>query len=355
MSNRLESLDWLRGLMALSIMLYHFGHQHDATTPLGRLGIYGVCVFFILSGLSMAIAYDRYITDSRTSVIFFLRRLFRIWPLLWLAVALVVVPKWASGQQNYSVTTIALNLTTLFGFVAPTDYVNLGAWSIGNEMVYYALTPLLIAAYRWRKSFGNLLLIAAIGIGSVFAFRLLTSSASLEAQWATYINPFNNFWLYYAGLAIYFNFRDFKVSKAWHLPFLVVTILGFFLYPASGDQINLVTGFNRIAMGSISIAMVFVLYKCAPVLPKIIGGALEQLGVATYGVYLLHPIVRDFTLKAFDTFGLQIKTVPVVVAIGMTIFLALLSYRFFEAPLTNLGKRLTKGRTVSANLEMAAP
>lgn len=78
MSNRLESLDWLRGLMALSIMLYHFGGKHDAATPLGRLGIYGVSIFFILSGLSMAIAYDRYIQGFRTSVTFFIRRLFRI-------------------------------------------------------------------------------------------------------------------------------------------------------------------------------------------------------------------------------------------------------------------------------------
>jgi peptidoglycan/LPS O-acetylase OafA/YrhL len=67
--------------MALSIMLYHFSGQHDAATPLGRLGVYGVSIFFILSGLSMAIAYDRYVMDFRSSVTFFIRRMFRIWPL----------------------------------------------------------------------------------------------------------------------------------------------------------------------------------------------------------------------------------------------------------------------------------
>lgn len=82
LNDRLEPLDWLRGLMALSIMLYHFGPWHDAAHPIGRLGIYGVSIFFILSGLSMAIAYDRYICDVPSSVSFFIRRLFRIWPLL---------------------------------------------------------------------------------------------------------------------------------------------------------------------------------------------------------------------------------------------------------------------------------
>jgi peptidoglycan/LPS O-acetylase OafA/YrhL len=196
--------------MALSIMLYHFSGQHDAATPLGRLGVYGVSIFFILSGLSMAIAYDRYVMDFRSSVTFFIRRMFRIWPLLWLAVALVAVPtyllgKGTHGQDPYSITTIVLNLTTLFGFVAPTEYINMGAWSIGNEMVYYAFTPILIGAYHWRKSIGNALTLVTIGIGLLFAFSLLNSANKLEVQWAMYINPFNNFFLYCAGIAIFYS------------------------------------------------------------------------------------------------------------------------------------------------------
>lgn len=339
--------------MALSIMLYHFGGQHDAATPLGRLGIYGVSIFFILSGLSMAIAYDRYIQDFRTSVTFFIRRLFRIWPLLWLAIALVVIPtyllgKGTHGQDPYSLTTIALNLTTLFGFVAPTEYINMGAWSIGNEMVYYALTPIFISAYHWRKSIGNAMTLVTVGIGLLFAFSLLNSANKLEVQWATYINPFNNLFLYCAGLAIYYNFRDLTVSARWHLPLLFFSVFAFFLYPASGDQINLVTGFNRVAMSVISVGVVLAFYKCPPILPKFIGDKFEQLGIATYGVYLLHPIVLDFTRGAFQFLGLQIRFLPTLVAIGLTVAFALLTYKFFEAPLTNLGKSLTNNANKNA-------
>jgi peptidoglycan/LPS O-acetylase OafA/YrhL len=332
--------------MALSIMLYHFGGQHDAATPLGRLGIYGVSIFFILSGLSMAIAYDRYIQDFKTSVTFFIRRLFRILPLLWLAIALVVIPTWllgkgTHGQDPYSFTTIALNLTTLFGFVAPAEYINMGAWSIGNEMVYYAFTPMFIGAYHWRKSIGNAMTLVTVGIGLLFAFSLLNSADKLEVQWATYIIPFNNLYLYCAGLAIYYNFRDLTVPAKWHLPLLLFSVLAFFFYPASGDQINLVTGFNRVSMSIISVSIVFAFYKCAPFLPKFIGNKFEQLGIATYGVYLLHPIVLDFTRGAFQIFGLEIKFLPTIVAMGLTLAFARLTYKFLEAPLTNLGKRLT--------------
>lgn len=124
MQKRVNSFDWLRGLMALSIMLYHLGGRNDAASLLGKLGIYGVSIFFILSGLSMAIAYDRHISDLRSAAVFFVRRLFRIWPPLWLAVVLVTVPAYISGQ-SYDLITIALNLSTTFGFVAPTQYINL--------------------------------------------------------------------------------------------------------------------------------------------------------------------------------------------------------------------------------------
>lgn len=359
MLNRLESLDWLRGLMALSIMLYHFGGQHDAATPLGRLGIYGVSIFFILSGLSMAIAYDEYIRGFTSSVTFFIRRLFRILPLLWLAIALVAIPtyfheKGTHGQDQYSLETIALNLTTLFGFVAPTEYINMGAWSIGNEMVYYAFTPIFIGAYHWRKSIGNAVTAVTIAIGCLFAFSLLNSGNKLEFQWATYINPFNNLFLYCAGLAIYYSFRNLTVPARWHLPLLLFTVLAFFLYPVSADQINLVTGFNRVAMSIICVGIVLAFYKCPPVLPKLIGNKFEQLGIATYGVYLLHPIVIDFTRGAFRFLGLQIRYAPALLAIGLTIAFALLTYKYVEAPLTNLGKRLTTRKIGQSKAGMAA-
>ena len=312
--------------------------------------MYGVSIFFILSGLSMAIAYDRYITDLRTSVTFFIRRLFRIWPLLWLAVALVAIPtylieKGTHGQDPYRLSTIILNLTTLFGFVAPTEYINMGAWSIGNEIVYYAFTPIFIGAYHWRKSIGNAVTLATVGIGLLFAFSLLNPAENLKTQWATYINPFNNLFLYCTGLAIYYNFRDLTVPVSRHAPIFVFPVIIFFLYPTSGDQINLVTGFNRVAMSIISAAIVLAFYKCAPVLPKFIGDKFEKLGIATYGVYLLHPIVLDFTRAAFRFFDVQTNYLPTLLAVGLTIVFALFTYKFYEAPLTNLGKRLSNRET----------
>lgn len=331
--------------MALSIMLYHFGGRNDAATPLGKLGIYGVSIFFILSGLSMAIAYDRYIKDLRSSADFFVRRLFRIWPLLWLAVFMAAVPAYLADHP-YSWSKIALNVSTLFGFIAPDQYINMGAWSIGNEMVYYAFTPIFISVYHFRKQLGNLVTAATVVIGFLFAFYFLKPSETLEVQWALYINPFNNLFLYCAGLAIYYNFRDVEIRQPLRLSVLIGTIAIFFFYPVSGDQINIVTGVNRVVLSLISLAIVFAFYKCPPTLPNFIGDKLEQLGIATYGIYLLHPIVSVMTNSALQMFSIKIKYLPTLLAIGLTIVLARLTFRLFESPLIIFGKRLTQASGV---------
>jgi peptidoglycan/LPS O-acetylase OafA/YrhL len=343
--------------MALSIMLYHLAGRDDVATALGKLGVYGVSIFFVLSGLSMAIAYDRYIKDLRSSGYFFIRRLFRIWPLLWIAAALVALPAQLAGEP-FSTRVIVLNLSTLFGFVAPTEYINMGAWSIGNEMVYYTLTPIFIAAYHGRKALGNLATLLTVAIGMVFSFHLMSSSATLASQWALYINPFDNLFLYCAGLAIYYNLRDLEINRRWHLPLLFLTVALFFLYPASGDQISIVTGVNRVGMSLLSVAMVIVFYKCPVNLPEWLGDKFEQLGMATYGVYLLHPIIIDWVRRAAHSLNFYNPYLFAFVALVLTIALALALFHLVESPLIRLGKRLTRNPSAARRLppdQLAGP
>ncbi|MCG9515931.1 acyltransferase, partial [Acinetobacter pittii] len=203
---RYESLDWLRGLMALTIMTYHlvswqFFHP-KAGNILGNFGIYGVSIFFVLSGLSMALAYHHFIKDIKSYTSFFIRRIFRIWPLLWLAIILISIENFRLYAE-LDCWKIFINLTTLFGFLSPTEYINVGAWSIGNEIVYYSLTPILIILYNYKKILGNALVFFSILIGLYFSFYLLHSDVNLSNQWETYINPFNNLFLYYCGIALY--------------------------------------------------------------------------------------------------------------------------------------------------------
>ncbi|MBU1238787.1 acyltransferase, partial [Myxococcota bacterium] len=208
MKNRIDSLDWLRGLLAVSILLYHIisweTGKLGSSSFLGKLGVYGVSMFFVLSGLSMALVYSHYIKDVRTSVFFFIRRIVRIWPLMWFAVFSSVFIAFLAGNR-YPISKIVLNITTLFGFVNHSaSTINTGAWSIGNEMVYYSLTPFILILYNWRKWCGNIVLLASVVLAVYFSGYAMDSSSSLGAQWGIYKNPFNNFFLYCAGIALYY-------------------------------------------------------------------------------------------------------------------------------------------------------
>lgn len=337
--NRQESLDWLRGLMAFAIMIYHLtGWQQvaklESGTLLGNLGIYGVSIFFVLSGLSMAIVYHHYIKDAKSSLFFFLRRLFRIWPLLWICILLVSALNFILKDQLY-LYKIFINLTTLFGFIAPDQYINTGAWSIGNEMVYYAITPLIIALYNYKNIYGNIFTLFTVIIGLYFAFYALDSSSTLAQEWSTYVNPFNNLFLYVCGIAIYYNFHDINFKNT-AIPMILVSLILLTYYPVSGDQINIVTNTNRLIFSFCSILITFGFYKLTISLPHIVTKPLANLGEATYGVYLLHPIVYMFTSRVIDN-SLAVITITSI----LTIIVANIAYRLYEKPFIKLGKKLT--------------
>ena len=358
MQGRNESVDWLRGLLAAAIMVYHLTaweiEQPDASSLLGRLGIYGVSMFFILSGLSIALVYHRFIVDMATAGRYFVRRIFRIWPLLWLAVIVVTAARALQGT-NPDWTQVLLNLTTLFGFVSPSNYINTGAWSIGNEMVYYVLTPAFIAVYKRSKHAGNLLTGGAAAIGLVFSHVLLSAQTPLANQWDTYVNPLNNLFLYCSGIALYYNVDHLRPSKMLCATVLAIGMMIFLWYPVDGDQIRTVTGWNRIVFCGAAISVVFAFYKNTSNPGRLFTSLLTQLGLATYGVYLLHPIVWNASSLVFRRLHVPTASAAVIGSTVLCTFaLAWLCYRCYELPFIKWGKKLTS-RLPSQLQESANP
>ena len=308
-------------------------------------------MFFVLSGLSIAMVYSRYIVDRTTTIGFYVRRVFRIWPLFWVAVIGTAALTLARGME-VSWKVIAINLTTLFAFIAPTAYISTGAWSIGNEMVYYALSPLLLLAYRRSKALGNVLVLLSVLVGIVFSHGLLDAGRPLAQQWATYVNPFNNLFLYCCGVAIYFNASSLPM-RSWMCWALAAAGLAVFLFhPTDSDQIALVTGSTRLAFVAASIAVVVAFYRYPGAAPAPLAMPLEQLGLATYGVYLLHPVIHDAIELARQRLDLALGNGSVIaLTITLTVAVSIASYHLYELPLIRFGKRLTsRGRQTTAGM-----
>ena len=104
--------------MAVGIMIFHYSlwtfGEFASETFLGRLGIYGVSIFYILSGLTLYYVYHTVMVPSKADILTFAKkRFFRIYPLLGLATILTII----LSRQFPDILTLAFNQTVIFVIV----------------------------------------------------------------------------------------------------------------------------------------------------------------------------------------------------------------------------------------------
>lgn len=354
MSQRVESLDHLRGLMAVSVMVFHYHSwaigKGDAESILSRLGIYAVGSFFVLSGLSLAIVYKDRLSDAGDILAFSIKRVFRIFPLFWASVTFVLIlneiAKYRGGGADIDSWVIFLNYTLLFGFLDHAATLSVGAWSIGNEMVFYALFPFVFfLGGRWemRGSFLGAVTLASVGLYVCFAYFFLDDRMGLSDQFDIYTHPLNQLALFMLGCCVGFAVRpaSTKHGKIAGGLLVVAGALTFVLYPADGDRIALVTDGARVTLSLSVVAIVLGTYLADPLPRSSIAEVLGFFGRGCYSIYLLHPIVAIPWVWASGKLGLAPVTCYVLAAIT-TLILSWASFRFVELPMMNHGSALSR-------------
>jgi peptidoglycan/LPS O-acetylase OafA/YrhL len=348
--SRLHGLDYLRGLCAFGIMIYHyaswsFGEQ-SAHSFLGRIGIYGVVIFYILSGQTLSHIYASKLQLNASHLItFYKKRILRIYPLLWLATILSIILSKHSPKAN----DLLLNLTGLFGLVKWDTYFATGAWSIGNELVFYLTFPLLVFLLtRCRIGFGFVTLLI-IGIFTYFAFHIIQPSLPLSSQWHQYTNPLNQIVFFLGGIVLGHLFQPALV-KTWHS--LLLGLIGLCLFlciPIEGNSIALVTGQHRFLF-SLSCFFLCFSFSGTKRAATIIDKPLALLGQASYSLYLLHPLVYAVVKAAFTIAAKRGLSLPVIlpmhIAIPASLIISYISYAYFEQFFINLGRTRFKANAL---------
>src|SRR5689334_7988737 len=202
-TQRIHAIDYLRGLFATSILVYHFstwaGYNGPGVSVLHKLGIYAVCAFYVISGISFGYIYRRLELRWADVYRFTIKRFFRLWPLYTLACVATLL---FERHNLPSPLWIILNLTLTFGFINPVAYLPDGGWSIGNEMVFYLLFPVAIYAMRRQRWAFMLFLLASVGVACWFAFVRLDPTRSLGSQWPQYVRPENHLFLFLSGVLV---------------------------------------------------------------------------------------------------------------------------------------------------------
>jgi len=174
---RLASIDGLRAIAVLTVLVFH-AHQHgavpDETFPV-NLGARGVDLFFVISGFCLARPYLVTAARERSFCIdwgaFMIRRLARIAPpyyaALLLFAVLVLGPMHVPSDVSLATRdAIAkeLPLDALF-LTSPAPLINSSFWTLGVEMRWYLLCPLLVALVVRAPA-----IFALVGVGLAIAY-----------------------------------------------------------------------------------------------------------------------------------------------------------------------------------------
>lgn len=332
---RLYNLDYLRGLSALGIMIYHYSSwsngNFSAETFMGRFGIYGVSIFYVLSGLTLFHVYYSKMQFSLQEIIFFFKkRVFRIFPLLWIVTLLTI----ALSRKIINFTDLFLNLSGLFGFISWDKYFATGGWSIGNEIVFYTFFPFFVLCIKKFKFLMFLIGLIILGLYLYFAFLKLNTNSTLSEQWTKYVNPLNHVFFFLGGVLIGYFFKDVFIKNFFIIVLLFLGITFFVFYPSKGDTINIVTGISRLIFTACCLLICFCFYKMTFNLPKFVHQPLALLGEISYSVYLIHPIILNLTLIAsrifIKVFFYFPESVSLILSVVFTIIISYYSYQYFE-------------------------
>lgn len=338
---RLYSLDYLRGLAALGIMVYHLtSWEINKVAPLsllGIMGVYGVSIFYVLSGLTLYHVYfEKMQPDFGDLREFFAKRFFRIYPLLWLVIILTLV----LNNIKPSLAGLVLNFTGLFGLLKWNGYYATGTWSIGNELVFYLFFPVFIFLSKKHKIGFYLLSALLLGCFLYFAFIRLKMDITLDKEWIDYVNPLNQVMLFLGGYLIGHWSRKMNLSNKWVLAMLLASTLILIFYPVRG--VNTAAGINRIVFSLVCFLICFSLYKNTFRLPAVLDKPFVILGECSYGVYLLHPILWLALKKYVFTSEhplIQLSPIARIITImTLTIVIAFFVYHYFERNFMKLSK-----------------
>ncbi len=360
-SSRVLGWDLLRGLCAFAVAAYHLMYWQDVAS-IHTLGSYGVYLFFILSGASLAYSYVDDIESGRFSTLNFLWvRYLRLAPLYLVLMAVALPWKLLKDGASLSLaTTYLLNATFLFGFFNPSmNAVLVGGWSLGIEAIFYLLFPLLMLGFR-RWWLASILFFALLVVQAGWIYGSFTAVGGYVQNPSHYFQA-PAFAAYFMGGCILGVLKRRRLLEQFGNSFaaFVVLLSGFALLvlvnPAlAGDEI---VGWRGFVLSSVCFLMVYVATKLR--VPSRLQKISGYFGDATYGLYLLHPVLYfGLVLIAFPRLGIDGPSQWVVsfrllfgaLVIGLAFCLAIFSERYFEKPI----RKCFSGRSSNRQIRAAA-
>jgi peptidoglycan/LPS O-acetylase OafA/YrhL len=225
-------------------------------------------------------------------------------------------------------------------------------WTIGVEMIFYAVLPVILAQVSGLAATA-LFCVIAIAI-SVSARAVLPGIEGLPANYTT-LSFISNLQYFAIGVLAY---QIFKAAGQRRVSDSVLSIIGFIttiilLFAAVKIPSSASTGMNTpfwgLLFGALCVWQALVPGACNA------SGPFVYLGERSYSIYLVHPMVILLPRKQWEALDQALDAaigrgsflVIALLVLSITFALASVTYRWIEVPGIRFGSRLIRSRPAS--------
>jgi len=342
------ALDGLRGLCALSVLLFHIGRWFNMYWLSTNSGL-AVDLFFCLSGFVLPLAYTSRF-DKLNLWTFMRGRLIRLSPLIVLGTLLgagYVVFRISLDEDPLPVW--ALIKTTVLGALS-LPYLNAPAVVGGPEVFplngpqYTLFLELFINAFWWStRRLPQVPLAITIALVS-FAILLVTGLGGDHTSNFLVGFPRVGF-SFYTGVALYNLKKKLPTSNAWAVPvfWLITVAMAVIFYNPFGAP-------NPVQYAWVGVlSPLLVLSGSYVILPEVMTGPGEFSGQWSYPIYALHTPLFAWTLGLYELFvakSNRLMEIPVIVAVVLAVSLA--AMKLYDEPVRRLITPKPKLKPVAA-------
>lgn len=328
-----KDIQILRGVAVLFVVLYHLNARGF------KSGFLGVDIFFVISGYLMAVMYD----PERISD-FYIKRANRLLPAYYvvifisLQVAMVLTTPGEYNQVSEQAMFAAFFSSNIGFWMGYPYWENsffrplLHLWSLGVEIQFYIIMPLVFWAYKKSRFF-----IPAVAL---FSLMLCAVALSISPKTAFFL-PFFRLWQFLFGFMvakhIYGNKRIKSLTLPWMGVFFLICILCIPLIKVDGISGGVINGHPGLAALLVSVATAGLLSAGIPkwIENNLIANVLERVGKYSYAIYLSHfPVIVFYLYKPFSGTVFEAKNMgDVLLLILLIVCASAFLFHFVETPM----------------------
>lgn len=313
--------DFLRYLFALSLIIAHFCTLTDQDPFWFITGGMRVKAFFTITGFLVSYSFLRRQGDIRSYAV---KRLARIVPAYVCCIAFCLLLGWwvtdlSTYEFFHSIQTlkyVACNLL-MMNWIEPElpgvfqdnawPQMDGSLWSMKQEMLFYALVPMVLWVLAKMRNRGWIWVVVATGM-------LIHNAVAVQIQY---------FMFFFTGMTLLLYFDLVVRHIKWLLPIAIVLSVPVYVVevPYLTDICQML---DPLVFGIIIIGLA---YSCRPL------NVFRRFDNVTYGMYLYHfPIIQLLIYYGVKDYDIRLCFVLTLV---LTSILACMSWYLIEKPLIN--------------------